>query len=246
MLEQGLFPIDTADLVGGAAMVHLREVFDPATSLRRPVPTKFEDIYNPFGPLYELNVAAGWWPLGAAREGQGSTYGRNIEATDWLVEQRQQAVDVDITDVPRSMQLQIAEVEPRHVKLFEDALEIEDLGIAVTGAASGRVAAERVVAGSIDSLTRYQIAMIGLRKTGHGEDVVELPANLTRGRFVGTILHEAAISRENAEYELQKGQMANIPISFTTFPDPTQPHRKETVTWLFEKGGRYTKAATYP
>jgi hypothetical protein len=242
--DTGLFPIDSADLVGGAAMVVMREVYDPITGAKNPVPQKFEDVFNPFGPDYELNT--GFWPLGAAREGQGTNYGRNVEATDWLVEQRQQAVAVDITDVPRTMQLQIAEVTAKHIMVLEDALEVEDLGIAVTGAPSGAVAQERVSAGSIDSLTKYQIVMIGLRRTGMGGDVTELPAKLTRGRFVATIMHQGSLARENVEYELQKGQMANIPVGFTAYPDPDQPHRKETVTWLFEKSGSYTKGGTYP
>lgn len=244
-VEEGLFPIDTAELVGGAAMVVIREVYDPSTGDKRTVPNRFEDIFNPFGPLYEINEAAGWWPVGAAREGQGSTYGRNIEAQDWNVEQRQQAIAVDITDVPRTMGLQIAEVTAKHVKLFENAVAVEDLGAPT----SGQVGQERVRAGSIDSLERYQIAMFGLRRIGEGADVIEIaPGNVKtqRGRFVGTVLHQGSLARENVEYELQKGQMVNIPVGFTAHPDQDMEHKKETVTWLFEKPGQAFKGTTYP
>lgn len=234
--ETGLFPIDPAKLVGGAAMVLVAEVFDESGNVAVPVPDRLEDFVDPFYPDYTIKEP--WFALGAAREGQGTQYGREIQATDWKVEQRQQAVSVEITDTPRTMLLQIAEVTPRHIQILEEGFDIETLSGSPSGQASGYTPQERVRAGAIDFLTKYRIVMLGLRLAGEGEDVIEHGTTThTRGCFVATILHRGSLARENVTYELQKGQMANIPVNFTSFPDPDMDRGQETVTWLFEQPG---------
>jgi hypothetical protein len=52
------------------------------------------------------------------------------------------------------------------------------------------------------------------------------------------VLFSATISANAAQYELQKGQLANIPLEFTAFPETTvTDSQRDRGAWLFETAG---------
>jgi hypothetical protein len=227
----GFFKYDLKKLIGSGARV----LYAPS-SVSLPVgsglPTiKINDIIELTSAL-SYAPKTGWVDLGAAREGQGAQYERNITQEDWNIEQATGAVATDITDVPRTMTVQMAEIAPTGVTILENAPASRAIS-----AASGQSAQTGVDFGSFENLPRYRVAIIGQRRKGIANDVTE-PDTTVRGAFVAVVLFSATISANAAQFELQKGQLANIPLEFTAFPESTvTDSQRDRGAWLFETAG---------
>lgn len=239
----GFFKYNVANLIGsGARVLYADSTWALPVASGAPS-IKLSDIIDLVGPDYAPK--AGWIDLGAAREGQGSQYERNVEETEQSLEQATGAIWTDITDTPRSITMQIAEMTPDHVRKFvENAPAARAIAAAAAAGTAGSSAQTAVDFGSFENLSRYRVAIIGQRRKGTGADVTETGnANNVRGAFVGVVLFSATISAENAQYELQKGQIANVAIQMRALPESTvTDSSRDRGVWLFENTGNQTIA----
>lgn len=230
----GFLKYDLTKLIGsGARVLYAPSSFTVPVSGGAPT-IDLADIIDLVGPTYAPKT--GWVDLGAAREGQGAQYERNIETEEWNIEQATGAVAEDVTDVPRSMTVQMAEISPAGITIVENAPASRAIAAAPASGDDGAGAQTAVDFGSFENLPRYRVAIIGQRRKGIGADVTEAGnSSTTRGAFVGVVLFSCTISSENAQYELQKGQLANISLQFRAFPETTiTDSQKDRGSWLFE------------
>lgn len=202
----------TLPVAGGAPTIGVSDIIDPTNA-------------GDYAPK------TNWTDIGSAREGQGSNYGRNITASEWRLEQSTAMVAQDITDVPRTLTVQIAEMNPANLKLFEDAP-----GTRAIAAAAGTPAQTAVDFGSIESLSHYTVALLGQFRKGVGKDVTEADGTV-RGAFLAVVLFSATISPTNTTFELQKGQLANVSLEFTGYPHQSVTDGTRAVgAWIQETG----------
>lgn len=215
------FKVDPTYLIGSAARTVVARTSDIASPWTRV--DQIINVTNALSYAAKTNVL----DIGSAREGQGSNYSRNIEASEWRVEQVTDALYEDITQIPRSITVQIAEMTAEKLRLLENAP-----AVTAVSAASGYSAATRVDFGSIEQLDRWRVAMIGQFRKGIGRDVVE-PDGFVRGAFYAVVLHSATISPSEASLELQKGQLANVPLTFRAFADASIADTTKAVGWHY-------------
>jgi hypothetical protein len=210
---------------GGARGLIAPQVVTPITNL--------SDVVH----LTTLDAVAPFVNVGAAREGQGSNYERGLQVQEQNIENATGAIDEDVTDVPRSMTLQFAELTAENIKIIENASEVETLA-----AAANKSPQKRVPFGSIESLTRYTVVLLGQRRKGRGADITDTAAGV-RGGLVAYVLHSATISATNSQMELQKGQLPNVPVELRGFPHPAIADPLEAVGAWYEESGPATIAA---
>lgn len=224
------FKYNIEDLIGsGARVLFADSTFTLPVTAGAPT-LGIDDIITPTN-AGNYAPKTGWTDLGSAREGQGSNYGRNITASEWRIEQATAMVAQDITDVPRTITAQIAEMNPANLQLFEDAP-----GTRAIAAAAGKPAQTAVDFGSIESLSHYTVAILGQFRKGVGKDVTELDGTI-RGAFLAVCLFSATISPTNTTFELQKGQLANVSLEFTGFPHQSVTDGTRAVgAWIQETG----------
>lgn len=227
----GFFKYDLTKLIGSGARV----LYAP-TSFTVPVSSGLPTIK--INSIIELTSAlfyapkSGWVDFGAAREGQGAQYERSIETEDWAIEQAQGAVATDVTDVPRSVTVPMAEIHTAGIRILENAPSSRSVS-----AASGQSAQVAVDFGSFENIDRYRIAMLGQRRKGIGGDVVE-PDATVRGQFLALVLFSASISSNATTFELQKGQLANVAVEFQAFPETTVTDSlRDRGCWISETAG---------
>lgn len=213
---------DIGNLIGSGGRGILARTADIATAV-----AKLDDFIN----LTTLTPKTDWVDLGAARKGQGRTYSRNMSTSDGQIEEDTGAVWTDVDDIPRQMTMQFAEITADNTQIIEDALD----PVAIAAAAH-RSPQTAVDFGTIESLTGYRLCLVGMRRAGQGQDITD-EAGDVRGPLVAVCLHNVSISADNADYELQRGQIANIPLTFKAFPDAAiADGRKAVGRWLFEEG----------
>lgn len=224
------FKYNIEDLIGSGA----RTLVAPSTwslPVSGGVPTVgISDIITP-NNAGSYAPKTGWVDVGSAREGQGSSYGRNITANEWRLEQATAAVAQDITDVPRTILVQIAEMNPANLKMFEDAP-----GTRAIATAAGKPAQTAVDFGSIEALSHWTVALLGQFRKGVGKDVTEVDGTV-RGAFLAVMLFSATVSPTNTSFDLQKGQLANVSLEFTGFPHSSVTDGTRAVgAWVQETG----------
>lgn len=230
----GFFKYDLTKMIGSAARV----LYAPS-SYTLPVtagaPTlKINDIINLTAAL-DYTPKTPWVDFGAAREGQGAQYERSITTQDWNIEQSTGAIATDVTDVPRNITVPMGQISDTGVTILEAAPASRAIA-----SASGQSAQTAVDFGSFESLPRYRICLLGMRRAGMGADVTE-PDSTKRGAFVAVVLFSASISANATQYELQKGQLANVAVEMEAFPETTiTDSRRDRGTWLFETAGTIT------
>jgi hypothetical protein len=227
----GFFKYDLTKLIGSGA----RCLYAP-TSFTVPVssglPTMKINSIIELTTALSYAVKSGWVDFGAAREGQGAQYDRSITTQDWAIEQAQGAVATDVTDVPRTITVPMAEISTAGITILENAPSSR-----AVSAASGQSAQTAVDFGSFENISRYRIALIGQRRKGIGFDVTE-PDATVRGAFVAVVLFSASISANATQYELQKGQLANVSVEFEAFPESTiTDSTRDRGAWIFESSG---------
>ncbi len=213
---------DIANLLGSGGRGILARRDDIATAVQ-----KLDDFVD----LTTLDPKTNWVDLGAARRGQGRTYSRNMTTSEGQIEEDTGAVWTDVDDIPRQMTMQFAEITPENAQIIEDALD----PVAIAAAAH-RSPQTAVDFGTVESLTAYRLVLVGMRRTGQGQDITDEDGD-KRGPLVAVCLHNVSISADNADLELQRGQIANVPLTFKAYPDPgISDARKAVGRWLFEDG----------
>lgn len=241
----GFFKYSVAELIGsGARVLYAESTYTLPVSSGAPA-IDLSDIIDLVGPDY--NPKAGWVDIGAAREGQGASYERNIEESEQGLEQATGAVFTDITDVPRTLTFQMAQMSVDHLRKFmENAPAPRDIADVPAAGVAGSSDQTAVDFGSFENLPRYRVAIIGQRRVGSGADVTEAGnANAVRGAFVALVGFSCALTAENAQYELQKGQIANVPIQMRLLPESTvTDSTRDRGTWLLEDTGGITIATS--
>jgi hypothetical protein len=227
----GFFKYDITSLIGsGARVLYAPSSFTIPVSGGAPT-IKINSIIE---LTSALNYApkSGWVDFGAAREGQGAQYERSITTEDWNIEQATGAVATDVTDVPRNITVPMAEIKTAGVTILENAPASRAIS-----AASGQSAQTAVDFGSFESIPRYRIAIVGQRRKGVGADVTE-PDATVRGEFVAVVGFSTSISSNATQFELQKGQLANVAVEFEFFTESTiTDSTRDRGSWLFESSG---------
>lgn len=213
----------------------LKLAVGPARVLYAPtsvaVPTKLQDIVKLVNTEGEYAAASEWTDFGAAPEGDGASYSRGFETEGLGIEQSSGAIFTDITDVNRSISLNVAEIDPDNMKI------VEGTDIATEEVAAGKETSkqEAVPLGSVSEFDTFRIALLAQRKKDSG--VVKEPDETERGRLVAVVLNRCTISADDSEIEVAKGGLLSAPLTFEAFPEPGQPSKKAFGRWFFEAAG---------
>jgi hypothetical protein len=207
----------------------------PARVLYAPttvdVPVKLQDIVELVNTDGVYAPVEGWIDFGAAPEGDGASYSRGFETEGLGIEQSSGAIFTDITDVNRSISLNIAEIDPVNMKIVEGT----DIATETIAKAKGSSAQSRVPIGSVSEFDQYRIALLAQRKKQSG--IVKEPDDTERGCLVAVVLNRCQISADDAEIEVAKGGLMSAPLTFEGFPEPGEPAKKSFGGWLFEDAG---------
>lgn len=230
MAVQGApFPFDLDYLLGGkyrAVVADLSAASPPA------IPANIDDVMGLVSP-YALKT--GYEDLGAGRE--GASYSRGLGQEGWEIQQANEAVLPEVTGTARSITVSLAEIKPRTVDIVE-----ESPGTQAIAAATNKSAQTRVPLGEILDLTYYRVALIGQRKVKSGT-VIEPPGAVggkRRGKFVMVVLNSCTISSDDSGFDLEKGNLSHMPVTFTAFPDAAAASGEEYGATYFELAGTIT------
>lgn len=221
----GPLPYDLANILGGAARVI---VSDDSVALPA-IPANLKDVVTlaaPYGPK------AGWIDIGAT--GDSTDYTRDMSSSGWDIEQSSASIFEEITEVGRTLKFELAEITPEKLKLLEEAGTI-----GTVAATAGAVAQKSLKFGTFSSLAKRRMCFIAQRNIGSGA-VVEPTTALNRGRFVGLCLYNVSLSADASQLQVKKGQVASVPITMRTFPEPGQAAGQEVGIWLLEDAGTMT------
>lgn len=217
-LTSGAFPYDINNLLGGA----VRILYAP---LATAIPA---DISSVIAMVAPYTAKAGWTDLGATKE--SFSYARGFSTNGWEIQQQAGNVVEEITDITRSIQLSIAELDPTRLQMIENAPNI-----ATIVSASQRGAQKKVAFGSFASLQRYRWAFVSRRSIQSG--VVTEPGGAQRGRFFMGTAFTSQISADDVSLEQSKGDLTAAGVTWTLFPDGTQPDGAEYGAWYSEDAG---------
>lgn len=219
-LSTGAFPYDINNLLGGAARV-LITPFSGST-----VPTSPADVFAQVSPYA---AKAPWVDIGATKD--AFQYGRNIAVGGYEIQQVQGNVIEEITSVARTVQVSLAEIGPAGLELIE-----QQPTTAAIAAAAGSSAYTALPFGTISDLERYRVAFVARRSQASGL-VVEGAGGLSRGRFVVGVGYNVAVSADNVQLGLAKGELSAAQVTFAFFPDPTETSGEEYGSWYDEADG---------
>jgi hypothetical protein len=217
-----LFPYDVTKLARGPARV----LYAP---VKATLPTKLQELHKLVAPY---TVAGEWKDLGAIPEGEAPSYSRGFESEGQNIEQETGSIFEELTDVNRSMQVTVAEIDPTNLKI------IEGTSIANETVAKGKEISEQEVVpiGVVPELPQYRVAFIFQRRIEAGV-VKEPTTNLERGRLIAVVLNRVQLSADDSEISIEKGSLVSAPITFEAFPEPEQTAEKSHGRWFFEKAG---------
>lgn len=218
----GTLPYDLANLLGGAARVL---VSDDAGALPS-IPASIADVIDPVAPY---TPQTGWLDFGAT--GEGTSYSRGMDSDGYEIQQTAGTIFEEITDVNRTLTVDIAEITPEHLALMENSSEV-----GTVAAATGAAAQKSVKFGSIRSLKTRRVAFIAQRHPNSGV-VVEDTGGPERGRFVMLCLYSVQLSADDSEMTVEKGSLATLPVSFVAYPEGGEAAGEEYGTWLLEDAG---------
>lgn len=209
------FPATTiADLIASGAYVFVGKHGD-GTGGTVALVNSIDDVLD----LDDLTPQTGWAYLGASREGQGSSYEQAVATQELRVDQDTSVVFENIQSVDRTITAQMAEFNPDHLALLEESTVDTPSGL------------WKVDGKSFTTRARYRVALIGRKEPGYGQDITNSGSEV-RGELLGVVLQNASISAGNLTFELQRGQLANVPVAFKGYPDTSGV----IVTWVGETG----------
>lgn len=206
---------EIADLIASGAYGFIGRVGDGTGGTVAPVDS-LEDVID----RDTLQPKAGWTYVGASREGQGSSYEQSVATSELRVDQDTAAVFENISQVDRQITHQWAQFDPSKIAILEES-EVENTG--TLWKVSGK---------SFTTRRRYRVALLGRREPGQGRDITNSGGDV-RGEIIGAVLQNASISAGSTPWELQRGQLANTPVTFKGYPDPDTD---SVVEWVGETG----------
>lgn len=221
-INTGLNPYDLTKLLTGGARV----LYAPTTVAK---PAKLTDVIVTDAGSDQYLPATGWIDFGATTG--GAAYSRSIEETGYKIDQDTSDVISEVTGVVRGFAGTFNQVQPELLKIFEQAAAI------TTVAAGAHSSQEKQVKfGTIQTLDRYRIAVIGRKAKGIGADVTQSNGTV-RGAFVMAVLYSCAISGDQAQVEMAPGSMAGLPLGFQGYPESGVAQGQEYGFWTEEQSG---------
>lgn len=219
MAVTGAFPYDVNNLLGGRARV----LFTDDTSVALPV--SLDDIISLEDPY---GAQTGWIDFGATVE--ASTYERTIDSEGFEIQQTSGTVLEEITDISRILTVSIGEVKAEHLVMLEESGGITTIA-AVGGSAT---AIDQVKFGAFSDVSRHRVAFVAQRSKQSG--IVD-EGSVERGRFLSVVLYNVAISADSSEVNFEKGNLVELPMSFTAFPEDGETAGQEFGCWFDESAG---------
>ena len=138
----------------------------------------------------------------------------------------------EITEITHTMEVSVAEIAPEQLAI----IEVSASGVGTIAGGAGKSSQKSVKFGSLSSIPRRRVAFVAQRNIGSG--VVTEGGGQERGGFVGIVLYNCAVAADSAEVEFEKGNLAEAPVSFTAFPEPSESAGEEFGCWLFEDIGQ--------
>lgn len=221
-----MFPYDINELADGP----VRCMFAPITA---DLPAKLADIHDQVDPYEPVGTdeTDTWIDFGATA-GPFQT-SRNLTTAAYRIQQSRAAVRERVTEVVRTVVVNVAELRPEIVKMLEEAPAVTDH---VSAAGSG--AHSKVAFGNIEDLTQYRMAFIARRGKDQGI-VTEPTTSKKRGRHFAFVAYRAQISADNLQWSFAEGDLASANVTFRLFPEAGQPENQEHGLWLFEDAGTF-------
>lgn len=216
-----MFPYDVAELADGP----IRCMFAP---ISQALPADLDDIFEQVDPY---DPETGWVDFGATAGPW--THSRNLTTASYNIQQTTQAVRERVTEVIRTSQVNIAEMRPDIVAMFEEGVAADAV------AATGVGAHSKVTFGNIEDLTQYRMAFVGRRSKAQGV-VTETAGGKVRGRLFGYVAYRVQLQAENLQFSFAEGDLANADVSFRLYPEAGEPEGEEHGLWLFEDAGTLT------
>jgi hypothetical protein len=191
-------------------------------------PGDLSDVIDMINTSGGYPLKTGWENLGATTD--ASNYSRGMESEGYEIEQETGLIDEEITEVPRSLTLPLANIDSRAMQIIENASDVE------TVAAAAEISAQKKVPlGTFTDLAVYRVMFIGLRSIKAGA-VIE-PDLTRRGRMVAVGMHYCSLSADETTFEFGKGSLWSGEVTFQAFPDPDAPVGEEHGAWYFEDAG---------
>lgn len=219
------FPYDINNLLAGA----VRILYAP-TSVA--IPGNIADVVDMESPY---SAQTGWIDLGATKD--SFTYTRGFDTEGLEIQQVAGNVLEEITDITRTLEVSMAELNPTTLAIMEGA---DPADVSTIAAATGKSQQKRIKYGSFSSLERYRFAFIARRSKQSGV-VTESDATTTRGRFVMGVANQAQLSADDADLEFDKGNLTAAGVTWTMFPDSTVVLSEEAWgAWYDEQSGTIT------
>lgn len=230
-MHGGRTPYDEAGALTGPA----RAVYAP-TSVA--VPTDADDIVERSANVSgEYPLKTGWLDFGLAADAPSYTHGRESEGLEY--QQPSGALFQTITNINRSMTLNVAHIDDKTLEIIENA------GSATTIAAEPGVgtAQKKINVGLYSSTPVWRIALISFRPDGAGE-VEELAASPvgTRPPMVIRVIPRTTITSDDTEMEFARGEPVAAEVTFDAQSEPSAPSGGEHGFWIVEQEGTIAEA----
>jgi hypothetical protein len=206
-----MFPYDVNELADGP----IRCLYAP---IGQALPATIDDVIDSNDPY---DPATGWVDFGATAGPM--QVARNITTAAYNIQQTTTAVRERITEVVRAVTVNIAELRPDIVAMFEE------------GQASDATGFSQVAFGNIEDLTQYRMAFLGRR--GKDQGVVDeggTAPTKKRGRLFAYVAYRVQLQAENLQLAFAEGDLANANVNFRLYPEPAEPAGEEHGLWLFE------------
>ena len=168
-----MFPYDVAELADGP----VRCLFAPIdTDL--PVPPRLTSSTRPT----RTTPSPSWVDFGATAG--PFQVNRNIATASYNIQQTTTAVLERVTEVTRSVVVNVAEIRPDIMTMVENGP-----GADTVAAAAGVGAHSKVPFGNIEDLTQYRMAFVGRRSKAQGVVTEPAPGWKVRGRLWGYVAY---------------------------------------------------------
>lgn len=199
-------------------------------SLIATAPTKIQDICAMKTPY---TAVTNWIDFGG--QVNPPSYSKSDTQNGLNLQNEAAPVDTEVTDVSRTLSLNIAEMTEHALAIIEQtSAAVETIAAAAnTGAQKG------LPFGSYDEVDRYRVAFIGKRRKSAGI-VNETAGGLQRGRMFAVVLFSAAITGDAKTFTYDRGNFASGDVTFNAYPDANETPGKDHGRWLFEDAGTLT------
>lgn len=221
-MHGGKTPYDEAGALTGPARV----LYAPVATA---VPADLWDIIPAVADgSGEYPAKTGWFDFGLAADAPTVSHGRESEGLEY--EQPSGALFQAITEVNRSMTINVAHIDEVTLQIIENASTASTIA-----AATNESAQKKVNVGLYTSLPVWRVALVAFRPSGAA--TVTEPGGATRPPAVARIIPRCVISSDDTEVEFPKGDPAGGEVTFTAESEPTAPAGGEHGFWIVEQAG---------